>query len=175
MLKIVLPRAVIGFWRSELRKAGRREIGGVLMGEALAHDAFRVVETSVQRSGGTAASFVRDPDHHGDAIRSFFDRTGHDYARFNYLGEWHSHPTFATTPSRADVEAMRGLLADRRTGANFACLLILRHRPLRCLDVGANVFTAQGEMLPAMVVRERGLGARTRPQGASGPSRQIGS
>jgi [CysO sulfur-carrier protein]-S-L-cysteine hydrolase len=155
MLKIVLPRVVIDLWRSELRKAGPREIGGVLMGEAVAQDTFRVIEASVQRDGGTATSFVRDPWHHGEAIRSFLRETGYDYTRFNYLGEWHSHPSFSTNPSLADLSAMQELLADGRIGATFACLLIVRLRFFRRLEIGAFVFTAGNGMQSAMVVRER--------------------
>lgn len=154
-MKLVLPKPVIALWRSELRKAGSREIGGVLMGEAIGDDEFRVVEASVQRTGGTEFSFVRDPDHHDAAIRAFFDRTKHDYTRFNYLGEWHSHPSFATRPSRDDTNAMQQLLAGGRIGATFACLLIVRHRLFRRLDVGAYAFTIRGDMTSVEVVRER--------------------
>ncbi|MDR7038806.1 proteasome lid subunit RPN8/RPN11 [Methylobacterium sp. BE186] len=154
-MKILLPRPVVTLWKDELRRAGRREIGGVLMGEAVAQDTFRIVEASVQRGGGTATSFVRDPRHHGEAIRAFHRRTGHDYTQFNYLGEWHSHPSFPTTPSRDDLAAMHELLADGRIGATFACLLIVRLRLFRRLDVGAYVFTPDGGMQLVTVVRER--------------------
>ncbi|GJE00660.1 MULTISPECIES: hypothetical protein [Methylobacterium] len=77
-MKILLPRPVVALWKGELRRAGRREIGGVLMGEAVAPDTFRGVEASVQRAGGTATSFVRDLGHHGDAIGAPYRRTGHD-------------------------------------------------------------------------------------------------
>lgn len=154
-MKILLPRAVSALWRSELKRAGRREIGGVLMGEALGGDGFRVVQASVQRDGGSPTRFVRDPEHHGKAIREFHARTGHDYLRFNYLGEWHSHPSFATQPSRDDILAMQEILGDSRVGAAFACLLIVRHRPFRRLDIGANVFTPDGGISSIPVEHER--------------------
>ncbi|WP_043759403.1 Mov34/MPN/PAD-1 family protein [Methylobacterium oryzae] len=154
-MKILLPKAVSAVWRRELKQAGQREIGGVLLGEALGGDEFRVLEASLQRDGGSPARFVRDPEHHGKAIRDFHERTGHDYRRFNYLGEWHSHPSFPTRPSQDDVCAMREILADGRVGATFACLLILRHRPFRRLDIGASVFTPDGGISPVLVKRER--------------------
>ncbi|TNC09201.1 hypothetical protein FF100_26910 [Methylobacterium terricola] len=154
-MKILLPRSILAQWTDELRRAGRREIGGVLMGEAVARDTFRVAEASVQRGGGTATSFVRDPEHHGAVIRAFFLKTGGDYTRFNYLGEWHSHPSFPTRPSGDDLAAMHELLAEGRIGATFACLLIVRLRLFRRLDVGAYVFTPNGEMGPVTIVPER--------------------
>lgn len=164
-MRILLPDAVTGLWRAELRRAGRREIGGVLLGEALADGSFRVVEASVQREGGDAGSFVRDPAHHARAIADFFERTGHDYARFNYLGEWHSHPSFSTRPSADDARAMEELVADPRVGAAFACLLIVRLTLFRRLDVGSYVFSPGSPMVSATTVREASRRAGPRPSG----------
>ncbi|MDR7040289.1 hypothetical protein J2X36_005071 [Methylobacterium sp. BE186] len=96
-----------------------------------------------------------DPGHHGEAICALHRRTGYDYMRFNYLGEWHSHPSLPSTPSRDDLAAMHELLAEDRIGATFACLLIVRPRLFRRLDVGAYVFTPDGGMQVLKVVRER--------------------
>src|ERR1700741_5319800 len=89
-MKILLTQAVIQRLRRELRSAGRREIGGVLMGEHVQETMFRIVDLSVQRSGGSAAHFVRDPSQTQAALAAFFSRTSGDYERFNYIGEWHS-------------------------------------------------------------------------------------
>src|SRR6266516_1696846 len=87
----------------ELRRSGRREIGGVLVGEHIGIDNFRLVDFSVQRSGGTQACFVRRPEEHHQFMEAFFSRTGNEFERFNYLGEWHSHPSFPAYPSTVDV------------------------------------------------------------------------
>ena len=125
------------------------------MGEAVVEGTFSVCHMSVQRDGGTPTSFVRNPAHHAEAMQNFFARTNHDYRRFNYLGEWHSHPSFAIRPSGDDIAAMRDLLADRSVGATFACLVIVRHRPLRPLEIGATAFTPDGHMSPVDVERVR--------------------
>ena len=93
-MKILLAPPIVKRLRRELRRAGNREIGGLLMGEDLGNGDFRVVEISVQRSGGTEACFIRNPEDHQTELDTFFARTGNDYSRFNYLGEWHSHPSF---------------------------------------------------------------------------------
>jgi hypothetical protein len=74
----------------ELHRAKWREIGGVLVGEHVEGETFRLVDFSVQREGGDASHFIRDPAQHEVFLQAFFERTGHDYARYNYLGEWHS-------------------------------------------------------------------------------------
>ena len=59
-------------------------------------------------------------------LRAIFQQTGHDYTRFNYLGEWHSHPSFAPYPSRTDDLSMLQIVQDVEVGANFAVLLIAK-------------------------------------------------
>ncbi|MBY0294985.1 MAG: hypothetical protein K2X71_02945 [Methylobacterium sp.] len=50
---------------------------------------------------------------------------------------------------------MHELLAQGRISATFACLLIVRLRLFRRLDVGAYVSTPEGGMQSVTVVRER--------------------
>jgi proteasome lid subunit RPN8/RPN11 len=45
--------------------------------------------------------------------------TGHDFSRYNYLGEWHSHPRFGLYPSADDVSAKNTVMEIvRRETAN---------------------------------------------------------
>jgi len=69
-----------------MQQAGRREIGGVLLGEHLGPERFRVLECTVQMHGGTSTSFVRTPEAVDEALRRFHERHEFDYRRFNYLG-----------------------------------------------------------------------------------------
>ena len=107
----------------ELAQAGRREIGGVLVGEHLDRNTFRIADLSVQRHGGEEACFVRRPAHHKGFLDDFFARTGDAYDRFNYLGEWHSHPSFSTEPSGTDLLQMHEIVNDGPSGPPFAILL----------------------------------------------------
>lgn len=125
-MRVLLPGDVVGRLESALRGAGSREIGGVLMGEHVSDGVFRVKDLTVQRRGGTVASFVREVRAALAPLQRFFRKTGHDYARYNYLGEWHSHPSFPAEPSNKDSESMWRLVEDPAVGANFAVLLIVR-------------------------------------------------
>lgn len=111
--------------RSALRCAGRREIGGVLMGEQIEPGHFRIVDLSIDKEAGGRAHFVRSPEAHAEALAAFFERTGNEYSRFNYLGEWHSHPRFPVAPSVQDAASMIELVHGER-GIDFAVLLIVR-------------------------------------------------
>ena len=124
----------------ELQRAGHREIGGVLVAEHIGADLFRLVDFSVQRSGGTAACFVRRPEHHKRFVAAFFRRTKDDFERFNYLGEWHSHPSFSADPSGVDVAQMQAIVEGGPEAPLFAVLLVLRLRATGGLELSAQAF-----------------------------------
>ena len=125
MLTILLPADVSDVISTACRSAGRRETGGMLFGEHVAEDTFRLVEAIVAGEGSVTA-FLRVLSAGLTRLESFFRRTKRDYQRFNYLGEWHSHPSFALYPSAADDRAMRDIVEDPSTGARFAVSLIVK-------------------------------------------------
>jgi proteasome lid subunit RPN8/RPN11 len=139
MITISLPRDQRALFRKYPRRAGSREIGGILMGQRLAPGHYQIVDFSVDETTGSAAHFVRSPKHHAAALASFFERTGSDYQRFNYLGEWHSHPSFPVRPSAEDVSSMQGLV-DGERDIDFAALLIIKMRYHLLLEAGAYMF-----------------------------------
>ncbi|WP_342455444.1 Mov34/MPN/PAD-1 family protein [Aquabacter sp. P-9] len=125
MIQVEIPADTRVRMKQALRRAGSREIGGVLMGQELAAGNFVIVDFSLDEISGEHAHFVRDADHHRKALEEFFDRTGHKYQTFNYLGEWHSHPSFLARPSITDLRSMQDLV-DGERGIDFAVLLIVK-------------------------------------------------
>ena len=125
-MQLLLAPQIVKRLKRELRRAGTREIGGLLMGEHVADELFRVVEISVQRTGGSDACFIRHPKDHEVTLRKFFANTRDEYTRFNYLGEWHSHPSFEPSPSETDMLTMQSIINDPAVGANFLVLLIAK-------------------------------------------------
>lgn len=125
MIDIILSSRCAHKLKKELRLAGVNEIGGVMAGEHLADGRFLVKALSVQRNG-TAASFARDPVQHRKFMRRFHLLTGHNTERFNYLGEWHSHPSFLALPSPPDLRTMQGEIEDREQTASFLVLLVIK-------------------------------------------------
>lgn len=123
-----------------LRSAGRRETGGMLFAEQLAPSHFRVIDFSVDLYSGSHTHFQRDPRIHQRALDAFFDRTGRDFSRYNYLGEWHSHPSFSVAPSVEDVATMTELVGNGRTAITFAVLLIVRLRLRLWMDYSLTIF-----------------------------------
>lgn len=120
------------------------------MAEQMKPGAFVIRELSLDDVTGSEAHFVRSPEYHAQALTTFFERTGGDYSRFNYLGEWHSHPSFTTKPSRQDLSSMWELVTGERD-ISFAVLLIVRLRYYFYLDATACVFVRGQEPAWALV------------------------
>lgn len=127
-------------FRVALRKAGRREIGGMLMAEQLAPSHFRIIDFSLDSFSGSHIAFRRDPEVHLQKLSEFFEQTGQDFARYNYLGEWHSHPSFAVLPSGEDMRTMTTIVEDRGADITFAALLILKLRYRFWLEHSLTIF-----------------------------------
>lgn len=110
---------------SACRRAGVRETGGMLFGEHVSDDEFRVVEAT-SAGTGSVARFIRGLLDGLGQLEKFFRKTKHDYRRFNYLGEWHSHPSFDLYPSAIDDKTMFEIVNDPTTGARFALSVIVK-------------------------------------------------
>ncbi len=66
-MQLILPTEVTKKMRGHLVGAKRREIGGMIMGEEVGDQQFRVVDFSVDAVSGTAGNFIRDADQHDQA------------------------------------------------------------------------------------------------------------
>jgi integrative and conjugative element protein (TIGR02256 family) len=144
-MRLLLPNQLIQRLERELRRAGSREIGGLLMGEHVGDELFRVVHISVQRSGGSHACFIRNPKNHASQLKKFFARTGNDFSRFNYLGEWHSHPSFKPVPSGIDLQTMQSMVEDPDVGVNFLVLLVCKRATGVNIEISITAFRAGAE------------------------------
>ncbi len=152
-MQLLLPSDVVRKMRKHMFRAGRREIGGMIMGEQIADQQFRIVEFSVDVTSGTRTNFVRDAEQHNLVLKEFFERTGKDYHRFNYLGEWHTHPSFTVDPSLQDIYAMQDLV-DGTGGVDFAVLLISRLRWLWQYDCSASLFLRDHQPVRVNIKRD---------------------
>jgi hypothetical protein len=143
LVRIRLANDQVQKLKPALTQAGTREIGGQLFGEQLAPSDFRITELTVQARRGSFARFMVDLLQAArDALR-FFDRTEHRYTRFNYIGEWHSHPSFEIKPSPTDVQTMVDLVTDPAFRGSFAIMLIVR-LDADVVSAGAWLFDPQG-------------------------------
>lgn len=139
--------------RKALKAAGSREVGGVMMGEQIAPGHFRIVDLSIDSQTGGKSHFVRSSEAHAEALDAFFLKTGHQYDRFNYLGEWHSHPWFSVMPSDQDIASMTDLVEGER-GIDFAVLLIVRLHWWRRMSCSCTLFCRSGNPSPVDILEK---------------------
>ena len=154
-MNLLIPANTEERIRAEMRRAGRHEVGGLLLGEHLSANTFRLSDVTVQRDGGGNSYFIRDPDSHATQLAIFFERTGWNYTRFNYLGEWHSHPSAPVVPSPNDIVEMMRLVEDPEVGVTFAVLLIVRLTRLRRLKGSLTDFRPSQTPRAATLIWER--------------------
>ncbi len=153
MLTISIPFEIQQQLIQALIKSGSYECGGVLMGEHIGINHFRVSSLTVQKTGAIA-SFVRGITDAIKAIHLFHKSTNNNYQRFNYLGEWHSHPLFSVQPSSKDHYTMRELISDPKVGANFVVLLIF-HLKDNNLEGSAHTYLPDGSYYQSILDFER--------------------
>lgn len=122
---LTIPPDITAQFEQVLATAGRREIGGIMMAEHTGTNKFTVREITVHRLGAFA-SFLRRIEEALTALSRFFEKTQHNYLRFNYIGEWHSHPSFIPYPSPRDHDSMIQIISDKSVGANFVVLVVLK-------------------------------------------------
>lgn len=125
MITLQLPLDIVCLLENALNRAGDREIGGILMAEHVGTNEFVVRDITIH-GRGTIASFVRLIEEAAGRLKRFFRNTNKNYTRFNYIGEWHSHPSFEPFPSGRDHRSMRDIISDASVGANFVVLLIVK-------------------------------------------------
>lgn len=149
-MRIRLPSDQLAALRAALERAGTNEIGGQMYGEQRAPSDFVISDLTVQQRLGTIARFIVDLLQAARDALGFFERTEHRYTRYNYVGEWHSHPSFAVHPSSTDVASMRAIVRDRGFRGNFAVLMIARLDGSE-ITCGGWLFDPQGREHPITI------------------------
>ena len=153
-MKIYLPNEIKKRLSLALEKAGPKEIGGVLMGEHIGEEEFRIVDLTIQKRSGTVAFFVRLVADTVASLQRFFKRTEYNYRKFNYLGEWHSHPSFPPVPSSKDIQSMLEIVTDTDIGANFVILLIVRYKEAEEIEATATAFLPDSSYFECKLIKE---------------------
>lgn len=154
MIQVVIPNKIARQINRALLTAGPFKTGGIMLGEHIGRDCFRISEITVQEEYGTENSFTRRVDEIREKSYAFFRRNGMNCRRFNYLGEWHSHPNSNLEPSLRDELTMMEIVSDRTVGANFAVLMIVKLAD-RQLAAAARTYTTTGKRYETSLLLEQ--------------------
>lgn len=116
-----------------------------MLGEHVGPNAFQLRDVTVQGTG-SISRFIRKVEAAARGLKAFLIKHNNEFERFNYLGEWHSHPLYAAEPSVVDHTSMRDIIMDPKVGANFVALLIVKLNQHRQLTGSIHVYLPSGEI-----------------------------
>lgn len=145
MLKLLISPNLTVQLEEALSKAGNLECGGIMLGEHVGPNAFQLRDVTVQGTG-SISRFIRKVEAAARGLKAFLIKHNNEFERFNYLGEWHSHPLYAAEPSVVDHTSMRDIIMDPKVGANFVALLIVKLNQHRQLTGSIHVYLPSGEI-----------------------------
>ncbi len=137
-LSLTIPRSQLAKMQGCLKKGGIREIGGWLVAEQIAPGDFALVGFTVDLEVGTRDRFDSLPGLHTEQLDEILAENGKREGRVDYLGEWHSHPTFPPVPSETDMAAMTNMV--ERSGPSFAALVIVRLLNMASIEATITTF-----------------------------------
>jgi integrative and conjugative element protein (TIGR02256 family) len=120
-----IPGEVLAVMRRMAASSKPRETGGTLVGhysEDL-RDAF-VTRALEAKTGARKqrARFYRPPDDVDGQLARIYEESG---GLTHYLGEWHTHPDAAPTPSPTDLSSLRGLARTSSVATDTPFMVIL--------------------------------------------------
>ena len=143
----MIPASISDTFVEKLRNSNNREIGGVLFAEQLAYGEFSLLETTFHTSDGNTFTFDRDIVKARKDIRRFHSYYNGKPQKFNYFGEWHSHPHSTSEPSEVDNSMMWEILSQTDESVNFLVLIIVKLIRQSSLDLNATAFLRSGHKL----------------------------
>lgn len=150
-MKLLITKEILENWQVTLIEAKQNEVGGILFGEHVGNEKFRLIEYTLQKKQGKKASFQRNASDARKSLKQLNKAYGNKHTQFNYLGEWHSHPNSLAIPSEKDVETIRSILKDKSTIANFLVLMILKVNHESFIEMSAITFLASGHEIECQI------------------------
>ena len=106
------------------------EVGGLMMGEKVGDNTFRVMDVSL--TIGEPGRYNLDPAKHQAFVDDFLAKFC-DEGRFGIIGSWHSHPSGNPEPSKGDLQTLKDTMAHPSNNLSFKVLLVA------CLDENAQL------------------------------------
>lgn len=105
-----------------VRKAGRKETGGILIGRYDADGWIAEIVSATSKPPGSRSGFYwfsRSNTGLSELLKTYWAEG------LYYLGEWHLHPSGAPTPSDVDNQTMRNIALDPAYQCRQPILLII--------------------------------------------------
>lgn len=120
-----IPGGVLTVMREMAASSKPRETGGTLVGHYSEDFREAFVTEALEANIGARKQrvrFYRPPDDVDGQLARIYEESG---GLTHYLGEWHTHPDAAPTPSPTDLSTLRGLARSRSVATDTPFMVIL--------------------------------------------------
>ncbi len=124
-MEIIIPKEITLRLIKQISKYSPLETKGALFAEDLGNDTFKIDEVYLEPKPGTT-TFVKLYINHEYVTfqKNYHKLRNNNFSKYNYIGDWHSHPLFECYPSSYDVSEVEKDM--KQSNAIFLVQLILK-------------------------------------------------
>jgi integrative and conjugative element protein (TIGR02256 family) len=122
---VLVPDQLLAAMRKMAASSRPQETGGTLVGHYSEDRREAFVTSALEANTGARkqrARFYRPPDNVDGQLARIYEESG---GLTHYLGEWHTHPGGAPTPSPTDLSTLRSLASSRSVATDTPFMIIL--------------------------------------------------
>jgi proteasome lid subunit RPN8/RPN11 len=124
-LEIIIPKKISLILIKQISKHSPLETKGALFAEDLGNDTFKIDGVYLEPKPGTT-TFVKlyINQEYVSFQKNYHKFRKNNFSKYNYIGDWHSHPLFECLPSSYDVSEVEEDI--KKSNAIFLVQLILK-------------------------------------------------
>ena len=124
-MKIIVPKEIAIKIFEAVKKEGLCEIKGSLYAQFISENQYKIEDVFISKNKGTHffSNLIINHAYH-KFEKQYFKKHNYDYVNHNYIGDWHSHPSFECKPSSYDEKEIKTELLS--SNAHFLIQLIVK-------------------------------------------------
>lgn len=126
-MKIIIREEIADRILNQVRKYSPNETKGALFAHKIDDNTFEIEDVYFEKRIGSFVFVSLENSLRYKKFQKEYDRKHHyDYRNHNYIGDWHSHPSFALFPSGYDSNEVVDELKE--SNANFLIQIIVQEK-----------------------------------------------
>ncbi len=124
-MKIIIPQKITKIIYNQVKKHSPNETKGALFARRINDELFEIDAVYLEKKIGSFAFVVLENNSKYKEFQKKYNKTHHfDFKNHNYIGDWHSHPSFELIPSGYDIKEVQNDL--EKSNANFLIQIIVK-------------------------------------------------
>lgn len=148
-MKIIVKKEVADKIKKAVKKAGKKEIKGACFAEKIDDNIFEIEDVYISKIGSFSFSNLVVSFKYRMFENKYFKKHSNDYEKHNYIGDWHSHPSFELVPSSYDKKEVIDELS--KSNAHFLIQIIVKisneNLQMKCYHYNLNTIATPCEII----------------------------